>query len=778
MNGDKPNSNSERKTRRTLLHRLRPFVRRDLRTRLISAAAAVAMLVGLAWLGVSALTRMDTNGAHLLRVEIGLEHPYAVCNGPGQPGCSYDDRDQARTDEQFALDQQIRAAVLHELSLRVDSQIANVDEAEKILRSRDIDFANNLQYGGDRELWDLLSGPVDLRPMVTREDELLAVTRLEQSAYYDGLVDRDSADTRDRLLRALETRRATLREYQARIGRHYERDGIEEPPSSTVSRQRLFSELYSGTNANSELVEWSQRSGGTEKTSAALAELLRHERPSVTHSVTKPDADIWQMGWTVPSREYVAIVPPSVRYASPVEESQRWQLFGTLLMGLAALMLLVISPVVTATTTAREREAGTLPVLRMTGLSAGDLALAMVVGPNVFALAAGGALLILGASALLFTAGPLALITPLALLATFAVATHLSAIGLGDALGQRVNALIVGALLGLAVVGPGLVGSIMAVFDLAATGLLLGPLPAVIESTATLSGLPNAGLDVAGRQLGSTMLTYAIFSQLLLGMVCFNTWRRRVEQAWAPLFRPREGITLALVSIGCSALSLLDISHRANTQDFDGLNLVTFFSTVFLLPVLGWLLVASLRRPARASAVATHGEARWAFARFQGLIIVSAGLVGAAYWLVMQNTGLAGEESEVMWATLAQVLLIAETGVGTLLWTSRRREGKHRVAVLGGLVVLLQIGLAIGVYGLEVEHVAKTNGAASPLLLGMDVSPYWMAFLLLMWAAGLAIVGAALLRKRKEADVDEHKLEDAVDDGRDEDGLRGRRLIH
>ncbi|HET6585143.1 MAG TPA: hypothetical protein VFG69_16915, partial [Nannocystaceae bacterium] len=68
-------------------------------------------------------------------------------------------------------------------------------------------------------------------------------------------------------------------------------------------------------------------------------------------------------------------------------------------------MLVLVGPVVTATSTAREREAGTLPVLRMTGLSAGDLALAMTIGPNVFALVSGGALALIAGTVLAFTAG-------------------------------------------------------------------------------------------------------------------------------------------------------------------------------------------------------------------------------------------------------------------------------------------------------------------------------------------------------------------------------------
>src|SRR5690606_17264120 len=124
--------------------------------------------------------------------------------------------------------------------------------------------------------------------------------------------------------------------------------------------------------------------------------------------------------------------------------------------------------------------------------------------------------------------------------------THLTAIGLGDALGQRVNALIVGAIAALCILGPGLVGAVMVVGDLAATGFLLGPLPAVLASALSLSGLPFATHAAQGgsSELGTTILGYALAVQGVLGILCLSSWRRRVEQAWAPLFRPLEGATL------------------------------------------------------------------------------------------------------------------------------------------------------------------------------------------------------------------------------------------
>ena len=249
------------------------------------------------------------------------------------------------------------------------------------------------------------------------------------------------------------------------------------------------------------------------------------------------------------------------------------------------------------------------------------------------------------------------------------------------------------------------------------------------------------------------------------------------DQAWTPLFRPHEGIALALASVGCSALTLLDLSDRANTQSFDDLNLVTFLASSFLIPVLGWLLVSSLRRPARATAVTSHVEARKAFLRFQGLLATTIGVVALAYSTVMDQSGLSHSASELMWATLTQVFLIAETGIAALLLASRRRDGKHRVFMIGAAILLLQLALAVGVYRIEVEHVAATHTPGAPFLLGMGASPYWITFMILLWGAGLGMIIAALLRERELSKGATTQLDDDDDqaDGADDDG-RGRWL--
>jgi len=128
---------------------------------------------------------------------------------------------------------------------------------------------------------------------------------------------------------------------------------------------------------------------------------------------------------------------------------------GTTLLALASLLLLVVGPVTTAIQVTRERQAGTLPVLRMTGLDATDLALAFVVAPNAFAIVGGVSSALLGGLLLTLTSGCALGLVPVALLLALSITTHLMAIAVGDALGLRLDAIVVGALVGAALLVPG-----------------------------------------------------------------------------------------------------------------------------------------------------------------------------------------------------------------------------------------------------------------------------------------------------------------------------------
>lgn len=816
--------------RQPLYTRLRPFLRRDLRARLVSALLTVAVLTGLTWLGVSALAGIDSREAHDLRIRVGLESPTQVCgHAPNLSECNYDDRVQEKVDREHYRLRGIRVAVLADLHRRISMAVGRLESAERILHEMVVDPKDGHLRGDTVALREALGEAViDVAPAVAesvevRRERLLGtferfeedlpaqprpargLTALVNGKEIDvhqnprwvdepgrarrfGVEPPNPLDVRNELLAAVETEREALLGIQQRVQRLLRRDEAfergEEP--AQASRIELVEELtprgdegydeftkrlaVAGWIAVRAHVDWLDDAAALDRNAAMmsnpavllvaddlhdvdldLARVARHDLDALHGAVTDAGADVWKGGWLDDRAARTAVLKPMVRYRSPVTPAQKARLFGVVTFVLAGIMLLVVGPVVTATSTAREREAGTLPVLRMTGLSAGDLALAMAIGPNVFALVAGGGLLLLAVPVLALTAGVGSLLLPLGLLVVLAAATHLTAIGLGDALGQRVNAMVVGGLLGLAVLAPGLVGAVMVVGDMAATGLLLGPLPAVIGESVSMSGLPFAhmlGQHHLGNDMGSTMLGYTVVVQTLLGGLCLLSWRRRVEQAWAPLFRPIEGAALALVSVGCSALAVFDLSQRIHVQTYDTVNLITFVSTAFLMPVLGWLLVSSLVRPARASAVASVSEVRRAFGRFQLFVVLTAAALGGAYMLVLESTHLRAEKSEVMWATLTQGLLVAETAVATLLLASRRRDGKHRVLILGIAAALLQLGFAVAVYNLEVEHVAFTQKAGLPFMIGMDASPYWVAFLVVLWAAGLALVLAALLRER------------------------------
>ncbi len=734
------------------------------------------MIAGLSWFGISAFTHLDSADAHSLRMKLGLERDGEVCSSrSSMTDCSYDDRAQAKVDSDWNRDVRIRSALLMELDLRIEATLANLEEASELLDRQEFDFANGQPAGGDVRLAELLALP-DLGPL--RWTGLYVdgqvVDRLIDAASYDPLRDASPEATRKLLVRSIEEARAQLLDDQRTVARQRSREPELEVSSALLDHDATMVDLRVHEHRFDMTLtarDWFDASAGESISRSAFN--LANEYPGEFTQALIASNEIWAGGWE--AAIWTKRHEPSVRYHSPVTNSTRYRLAGIAFLAIACFVFVVVSPIVTATATAREREAGTLPVLRMTGMSAGELALAMVVGPNVFAAVLGGSLLLAGIALLALTLPIGALALPLLMLVVLSTATHLTAIGLGDALGQRVNAMVVGGLLGVGILIPGLLGGVLASFDIAATGLLLGPLPALTASIADISGLDSVGLYLTD-DLTMIMLGFSLTIQALLGLVCLNSWRRRVEQGWAPLFRPLEGVLLALASIGCSALTLLDINHHHQAQDFDALNLLTFLSSAFLLPLLAWLLVASLRRPARAHAVADHIEARRAFLRFQGFVAVSTLLVGGTYHVVMNQAGLATADSEIMWATLAQLLLAAETGVATLLWASRRREGKLRIAFVGGAAVLMQLGAVFGTYGLEVEHVARTNSAAAPLLLNAEISGYWMAFMVLCWSTGLALIFTALLRRRDERRAQAQADQSEVDD--DDFGMPGRRLIH
>lgn len=745
---------------------MRPFLRRDLAARLASGAVALVIIIGLSWLGVSALTRIDSEGARSLRVSVGLEHMAAVCGGhDGQPACTYDDDEQARIERAHAAQRRIRVAVLHELRERLDAQLTALDEASEDLHRALVNADPSPQLGDAH----VLAPMVDLRPAVSRELNNASRERLVEAIDEGFAVD---------LLAAIADRRGHLDDARTTVDQLLERDATAAAELVAIPRAHAgLADMVADADGDGGLARWLERAGTASQTPAAIGGLVRYHTAALSTAVADPNAAIWHGGFNDAVAREQAIELPSVRYRSPITDATHWRLLGTAFFGFASVLLLLVGPVTTAAQTASERQAGTLPVLRMTGLSAADLAWAMAIGPNVFAWVGGGGLLLVGTGVLALTAGPAAAALPLGLLALALLTTYPLAIGFGDALGQRLSPLVVGGLLGLVLAGGAFVGGMMVSFDALGLGFFLGPLPAVVGATANLTGFQGFAWGPAGMHgaTATASLAYAAFLQVALAVICLRTWTRRVERAWEPLLTPGEGVALALASIGASLITLLDIASRSGAQSLEELNVATFVSMGLLLPVLGWLIVASLRRPARANAVAGHVAARWAFARFQGVLAIAAATTAVAYAVLMESAGLPAAGAEVMWATLAQVLLLAETAAAVVLCVARRREGKHRVALLGGLALVLQAIAVIAVYQLEAAYVVR-SATAGFWAIAEGTSPYWLAFLALLWGTGLAIVFTALLRERDRKQAAADQPERNVD--HDDDGMPGRRLIH
>src|SRR5688572_2476352 len=167
--------------RQPLHLRLRPFLRRDLRARCVSAIVAVIVLTGLTWLGVSALTKIDSREAHQLRVELGLESSWAVCGGPGQPGCNYDDREQERVDRRHVYERRLRLAVLDELASRTSLALEQLDSADAMLADMAIDPETGTLQGDTAALHETLASaivvlsPAPAVPVEVRAARLLGV---------------------------------------------------------------------------------------------------------------------------------------------------------------------------------------------------------------------------------------------------------------------------------------------------------------------------------------------------------------------------------------------------------------------------------------------------------------------------------------------------------------------------------------------------------------------------------------------------------------------------
>ena len=261
----------------------------------------------------------------------------------------------------------------------------------------------------------------------------------------------------------------------------------------------------------------------------------------------------------------------------------------------AALAWTVLAPAITAHRVATEREAGTLPNLRMTGLSPLALALGVSVGGNGIALGLGAIFAGLGTVLAAVLGAPgLGVMTLLSLLAGLVVGCSL---GLCAGLfgGRRLNPSVTAVGLALATVLSALCAFPL-VHEGVFTAVLFGPL--AMASAGLWAGpawevLRAAHVDAVPTATTWLSLTYlAVLVPALTGVA----WRRRLEQPYlAPLpLRARWAlVTVPLLgALNLFADVIADASRdfsRMSADDALALALsVSAAVAISLPPVLRW----------------------------------------------------------------------------------------------------------------------------------------------------------------------------------------------
>ncbi|MBC8067223.1 MAG: hypothetical protein IAG13_02725, partial [Deltaproteobacteria bacterium] len=358
--------------RQPLYLRLRPFLRRELKTKLVSAVVTVLVLTGLSWLGISALTQIDSREAHGLRVSSGIESAWAVCGAPGGPACSYEDREQARVDAKFAEERGLRLAILGELDRRIAHGLAKLDEATELVGAAKLNPRNGALQGDTIALrLALASAAVDLRPapltsIEGRRDRLIWPLEVSmpdipgdcRAIDFDGIgwiggcdltregVPQTRVDQRRMVLEQIGVERATLQELATRVDRIRLREDSDAPLADAVaSRVELVGDLLPSPQVTSDYAErmavagWlavqtgdddvldddgtttlvgATRRSGIPDVGAELAGLARRQVSELARAVQDAGAPVWYGAWLLDGADRIAITKPSVRYRSPV----------------------------------------------------------------------------------------------------------------------------------------------------------------------------------------------------------------------------------------------------------------------------------------------------------------------------------------------------------------------------------------------------------------------------------------------------------------------------
>lgn len=745
-----------------------PFVRRDgARTRAVILVLSVLGLAGSTWLAASAGAG-DDHWSASLRASLGMESERG-----DNPELAYsEDMLELRTDD-YRRRRSARLAVLSELAVR--------------------DAYNHGRLPG----WRTVDAPP---PSAAARVTLPALQQPPVRLSFD---DRHAAHTIANLAR---------------------REFSDAPPSTldlaASDRRKALDSLdldghffSRGQNPDATLWSWID-DGGEAPIANALVEVLRYD-PSIVEAVLNQSRewvaeDAPNMAPRARSKfvaipgqaelyTTVAALPmqaPPERYENPAPVRGFATIFAGLAGWLALLAWTIVAPAVTAYRVASEREVGTLPNLRMTGMSSRALALAIAIGGNAPALAVGGLFATLCVVLTALLGAPLA-----ALQIACALAAGLAAglaIGLmaGATLGRRFNPSVIASTLA----GLSFMGGVTA--WTAATQHVYAPF-ALGPAAIGISGFWTSALaPMLAHHWGTTAHAAPALGYLLPFVLSFvavhlalKLWERRLEQPdCVPWTRPQAALAVGAVALAWFAVleEVLRADHHLSRGDVLGIVACAgILAALFIPPAMIW----STPRAPRPHAVPPHGQLARARTwgrrlAFACLGVLLARLVYAAGWAPWASkfagAGAASLLTAVGCALLLGTQLILTIEFALALATLRmQRPSKPAWVWAAGLPVLFG---NIVLTGLSVDIAARASTDAPlafvPFLsqltkIGASESFTWTAVMVLVWIATVSVFFFVLARRPADSDEAVTVTEDP--EGEDEDDRWGdpdERILH
>ncbi len=721
----------------SLWRRIAPFARKDLRTSVRSAATGLFVVLALFVSLAASLGMSSASTAARLRFDLGIE---ARPTPHARHAMRFNEDEHAAAQRSYKALAEARRAVLDDLRLRLEyaatvSTHANGDAPGVEMATPSLEVpalstaATHDAYGTHAVLAPLQQQPDASSPFAEARQTLRALMSRE-------------ADTPPILAAGIE--RGTLTE-----------------------RLLATSSCDSVDTTCREILDWIEAGEGA-PASPLLAELIRGDGTSLYQALTRADAwydDCHPLGEAHVEPEFLDTPPARAPlqlsalplphapwlYLTPTPVRSFLFFFGGLCWMAAWLLLTVATPAAATYRTATEREMGTFPNLRMTGLSARELAAAIAVASNLFPL--GGGLLSLALCAVAWTCigfGGFVGATVPGLGCGLLVGLSMALV-IGQSHGRRKNP----SLLAVAVGSLSLLGGVAGLIGLGtstASWSMFGPGAMGLGGILT-SGLPLHLSDHFELPVTSwATVAVSLFMVTIAGGAVWlsqRVWARKLESNDAPtLTRPEALGVVVTVTLG----SLLWLWEHGARWDWslEDTGLAVFFIDLCLALVIASVALASTRRPALAGVRPSAKAVRRSFGWGTGIAAVVLSGVSLSAVLFIPGAdelpeALAARASTRLLApTLVQAALTCEVILAVILLRGRTPQSLLRTMITGMFLAGGNALLTLFTVVLVGANTASPALAALPFvaqpatMIQEGIAPIWVGLVVLLWLASAA----------------------------------------